>query len=237
MNKKIIPSPLFSSKELLEKHPYLIDDKSWLKFVTSFDATEAYNNRVQVYRKSKGIKHDKGIDLLKLHAKKASQPLIAKLLKGRGASKDTAAKELGEYFLKLIESPDDVKKLLQKVQKITSNQAILRGYKAQIALAHFIEREERLPSKKELNLETYRWENAIPKEIRKYDIDINSLTFGGKYDNFRFLDAYEWEGESYYNVHLVPESKWADSTFDSTSWSKDIIKPLGFSALPTDRQI
>lgn len=230
MNKRLT-TPIFDSNELSKEFPFLVHDPFWKQFKKHFDNENAKNKRITIYKTAQGTIHDKGISKINLYAKVLTNPMFAKLLKDR-VTIEKASKELGLYFLQLTSEIDKVEALLQKVKLINKQSSKPKGYLAQIALLFFVYREERLPSKAELNNETWHYKNSTNYELKSSNNNILYKDLIGDEMVYKYYP--DDQGDE---ALLIHKSHWNQSNIDSSEWSKDIIKALGFKGLPTSKQV
>lgn len=236
--KRRLTSPLFNSEELLREFPFLVNDPHWHSFKCSYDAKEAIERKKEEYRKAQGIIANRGITKLKHHCNIITKPLLRKLLYGKDLEKAQAQEKIAseiiaDYFLELIESPEKADQLALTITKINEDPNCGLNYHVQIAFLFFLHRNKRLPSKKELGVETLLYENSREESVNWSGSDYQ---FGDKINN-SYVYAYypDEEGDS---VKLVDPTHWRNAQIDGkVNWTKDTLTPLGFKGLPQHNQL
>lgn len=241
MNQRPI-RPCFDSHELLEEFPFLFKDPFWKPFNKIFDSDEPKEQREHVYSISRGEdptvekNHDDKsneqiLSDLKKYSLVLSSPLFTKLLR-KNLSKEYAGEILGKHFLQLLKSEEYSKNFTKMLQKFHKKVTLLRGYKVQIALLFFIYRERRLPSKDELKVETWHYEQAQHVQLNTSDSEVDYASILEQKRVYKFYS--DIEGDS---ALLIDEHIWNEPSIEKSHWSTDIIKKFGFSGLPRKNQL
>lgn len=232
-----LPNYLQSSIELLVRVPWLKDDPFWEPFKTDYDCSDAQAKREKVYSASAQTPN-KALKLLKDLAERAKEDFHLATILGDGPSKDEAAKKLGEYFLEILDAPEKAQQLLQVIKKRNDIPRIQRPFRAMNVFLRSIGRHKRLPSKQDLKIEVWHDEIKKIEYVKELMSSLASMQHGDFYGEKRIISVRNLLREkNCYRVETVHENQWCDPKIGDSEWSKDSIKPLGFSGLPRANQV
>lgn len=254
-----------NSKDLLEFYPFLEDQKGWAKFATAFDKPECKEKRRNAARACRRpVTSRKVKDMRTLCSWIRHGELLSCMpnLNGDGQQVDLSPVGVTRRRLQdacslasaveMILSDSEGGRILR--QAIEDEIAALRFqpdtrsiYDACIALFRFISREERLPTKKELNREVNRMKKCnvvhvmekrpqfgdtikrlVPtlNEGRMIETEMQYRVY--EYEKNHGVDD-NWNEVYWFECRLVRDYEWGNPYWADTS---DVWKPGGLSGLP-----
>ena len=253
-----------TSKDLLQFYPFLERQKEWAKFAEAFDKPECRKNRGKAARALEAPEQPDEIREMLNHCnwvlRAETLSLLPKIDDDGKASFQTpeqdveshlkAATALAEKVELLLsdseagaEMRSGVEQAVKSLKHRPDTRSIIDAFKA---MCLFIRREQRLPSKKELNIEAFRmkWNECHvmeerPKFGQLITLEKSTLDKGQvvsrevPYRVYDFKECYGLDDE--YN-----EGKWIecrlvrDVSWNELYWKdpREIWKPGGFSGLP-----
>lgn len=260
MNRRTISN----STDLLRHYPILESQKGWTQFAIRFDKPECRKNRSIAARASAPKRQPEAIREILNHCflilrgeMIAGFPEIlpdgterylssAEELEQRLKSATSLAEKVELIF---SDSEDGVgwrKGIMQEGRRLKSNPESRSLFLAWQAFFHFLDRQGRLPTKKELNWEVNRRKNRVKGYRGKKEfgdsVYLSNDREGGdrsRADKYMIYDCYEDycrdENEDvivWMECELVPLFQWKVGYWDEGDFSRTVLKAGGFSGLP-----
>ena len=258
-----------TSKDLLKFYPFLEQQKEWAKFAEEFNKPECRKNRIKAARALRIPEQPEAIGEILHHCNWVLHGEILSFLPEIGddgnerflspkqvaISRLKAATSLAEKVELLLSYTDagaelrsGLERAIKRLQYQPDTRSIMDAFNA---MCLFIRREERLPSKKELNIEVNRIKKCNVEHImedlpsfgqiimREESVLRNGRPVCAKvsYRVYDFTKGYGIDDEynecRWIQCRLVPRECWEESYWVDTS---EIWKPGGFSGLPKGRK-
>jgi hypothetical protein len=267
-----------TSKDLLRKFPFLKETPGWGKFAEAFDKPECVKKRDEAKRAHEGAEPSQIV--LDLH--KLINRIPLEFTSGMGflvdwEKHDISAEETQRVFkaavalskvLLLFMGDSKGGKLLRNAaeQEAERNrlsnleraeQETRMGHEAYLALCSFVDREKRLPSKKELNLEAgrnYRANRVIESpapfphgqkiehdgiwRVQRSELATGVTWFGAPEKGVPSDSIFDGVFDCY-EIHLVDCSSgdrlWNKLRWEENTMAKNVTPVFGFSGLPRHR--
>lgn len=247
-----------SSKGLLQAFPFLQEQKGWERFAKEFDRSECRKARSKASRATRGERESKLICELKTHVSVIRNRHILdsfSFIHDDGTETYSTEEEKQKRILKSAEFLSDQMNLLltisengDKARRALTKEIDRKTRKLDQrnitdvfeAFLNFVQRESRLPSKKELNSEANRIEeskkNAPIPGKRKFGDEIKKSD--SRADRFIVFHCEEKHGDGmgenwlWHQCQIVRANEWESPRWDEADFSKKILKPAGFAGLP-----
>jgi len=253
-----------TSKDLLRIYPFLEQQKGWGKFAEEFDKPECRKNRAKAARALKAPEQSDEIREMLNHCNwvlRGETLSVMPEIDDDGKESFLTPEQVAEVRLKAAtslaeqvemllsdtvagaEMRSGVEQAIKRLRHQPDRRAILHAYNA---LCRFIRREQRLPTKKDLNIEAYRmtWNEphvmedrpkfgqfiALEKCVMENRRPVSSVVVYRVYD---FIEHHgmddQYNERKWIECRLVRAANWEDLYWIDT---REIWVPGGFSGLP-----